>query len=80
MTHQKPSDEILEQAALYALGALEGQEKEAFEQLVEEGCATCKAVKDFQNVADLLGTSVTPVAPPSSLRSTLLERVAAERK
>ena len=80
MTPREPSEEILEQAALYALGVLEGQEKEAFEKLVEEGCATCKAVKDFENVAELLGTSVTLKAPPPSLRTKLLERIAAERK
>lgn len=80
MIHQEPNDEVLEQAALYALGVLEGQEKETFEKLVAEGCATCKAVKDFQNVAGLLGTSVKLVAPPASLRAKLLERIAAERK
>lgn len=80
MTQQEPSDEILDQAALYALGLLEGQEKEAFEKLVAEGCATCKAVKDFQGVAGVLGTSVTPVVPPSSLRAKLMERIAADRK
>lgn len=80
MIHQEPSDEIMEQAALYALGALEGQGKEAFEKLVADGCATCQAVKDFQNVVGLISTSATPMAPPSSLRATLLERIAAERK
>ncbi|MDR4494713.1 MAG: cupin domain-containing protein [Nitrospirales bacterium] len=80
MTQQEPNNDVLEQAALYALGLLEGQEKEEFEKLVAEGCATCQAVKDFQKVADLLGTAATPMPPPSSLRATLLERIAAERK
>jgi len=80
VTPQEPSDEILEQAALYALGALEGLERESFEKNVAEGCATCQAVKDFQNIAGLLGSSVAPMAPPASLRATLLQRVAAEQK
>jgi len=80
MSHQEPNDEVLEQAALYALGALEGQEKETFEKLVSEGCATCKAVKDFQDVAGQFGTSVKPMTPPSSLRAKLMESIAAERK
>ncbi len=80
MIHQEPSDEVMEQAALYALGVLEGQEKEAFEKLVAEGCATCQAVKDFQNVAGRLGSSVKPMTPPSSLRATLMDRIAAEPK
>lgn len=80
MINREPSDEVLEQAALYALGVLEGQEKETFEKLVAEGCATCKAVKDFQNVAGQLGTSVKSMAPPASLRAKLMERIAADRQ
>lgn len=80
MTQQEPSDEVLEQAAFYALGVLEGREKETFEKLVAGGCATCQAVKDFQNVADLVSISATPMAPPPSLRKTLLERIAADRQ
>ncbi|WP_447968530.1 cupin domain-containing protein [Nitrospira sp. M1] len=79
MSPQEPSDNILEQAALYALGALEGAELESFERTVAEGCATCQVVKDFQNIAGLLGSSVAPMSPPASLRTTLLKRVAAER-
>ncbi len=79
MSHQEPSDEVLEQAALYALGALEGSEKEAFEKLVAEGGATCQAVKDFQQVTGQLAASITPMAPPVSLRGRLMERIAAEQ-
>ncbi len=80
MTPQEPSDKILEQAALYALGALEGQEKDECEKSLSEESVMRQAVKDFQEVAGLLGTSVTPVAPPSVLRATLLKRIAAEQK
>lgn len=80
MNQQEPSDKVLEQAALYALGGLEGNEKKSFEKLVAEGCATCQAVKDFQGVAGFIGISATPKAPPPSLRATLLERIAADRQ
>ncbi|MGB0911313.1 MAG: cupin domain-containing protein [Nitrospirales bacterium] len=80
MIHQDPSDEILEKAALYALGALDGEERESFEKVVADGCATCQAVKGFQNVAELLGTSITPKVPPASLRTKLLECVEAEQQ
>lgn len=80
MTPEEPSEEILEQAALYALGALEGTDRESFEKIVAEGCATCQAVKDFQDIAGLLGFSVAPMAPPASLRATLLQRIASEQK
>ena len=78
MTDQDSNDKQLEQAALYALGALESPEKDVFEQAISEGDAVSHTVKEFQGVADLLGTSVTPVAPPSSLRAMLLSRIAAE--
>ncbi|GJL67315.1 MAG: hypothetical protein NPIRA05_22860 [Nitrospirales bacterium] len=78
MTPEEPSEEILEQAALYALGALDGPERESFEKIVAEGCATCQAVKDFQNIAGILGTSAAPMTPPASLRTAILQRVAAE--
>ena len=80
MSHQEPSNEVLEQAALYALGALEGQEKEAFEKLVAEGGATCEAVKDFQHVTAQLGVFVKPMAPPASLREKLMEQITAEKR
>ena len=77
---QEPSDEILEQAALYALGALDGEDRETFEKVLAEGCATCKAVEEFQQVANVLSSTAPPVPPPASLRQTLLDRVAAERQ
>ncbi len=80
MSHQEPNDEVLEQAALYALGALEGQEKEAFEKLVAEGGVPCQAVKAFQHVTGQLGATVKPMSPPASLREKLMERIAAENR
>ncbi len=79
MNSQDPNEKTLEQAALYALGLLENQEKELFEKLLAKGCERCQAVKDFQNVAELLGASVTPKAPPASLREKLLEKVRMEQ-
>ena len=75
MNQHAPSDEILEQAALYALGALEGKERQQFEKLVADGCATCRAVEEFQDVATHLGSSVKPVQPPPQLRQKLLDRI-----
>ena len=80
MSQQEPSDEVLEQAALYALGALEGQEKETFEKLVAEGGGACQAVKGFQQVTGQLGSTVEPIDPPSALRERLMERIVAEKR
>ena len=79
MSASQPNEHILEQAALYALGALEGDEKETFERLVTEGCTTCRTVEEFQNVANQIGTSVPPVTPPPHLRQKLLDRLNRER-
>ena len=78
MNYQEPSNEILEQVSLYVLGALEGEALDTFEKRVAEGCATCRAVEEFQNVANQLGSSVKPVQPPPELRERLLGRIRSE--
>ena len=79
MSTSQPNDRMLEQAALYALGSLEGEERETFERLVTEGCATCQAVEEFQNIANRIGVSVQPVTPPPHLRQKLLDRLQREK-
>ena len=76
MNHLHPTDETSERAALYALGALEGEEVQAFEQHLEEGCVSCQAeLEGFKAVVGQLGHSATVVAPRNSLRTELMERV-----
>ena len=75
MNIPKPNDELLEQASLYALGALEGDELQAVEKKVAEGCSVCHAVEGFQDVASQLAVSVKPVRPPAKLRTKLFERI-----
>lgn len=64
---------------LYALGALDGEEKQAFEAHVRS-CAACaqELAAARQRVA-LLGLAAPAAAPPPSLKETLLRRVRAER-
>ena len=78
MTHPTPNDEILDQSALYALGALEGEELLAFEKRVGEGCSVCRAVEGFQEVAEQLATAVKPVKPRAELRTKLFARITHE--
>ncbi len=78
MSQFKPNEESLTQAALYALGALEGEELRAFEQRVAEGCSLCQAVESFKEVASQLGTTWNPVQPRPELRQKLFERVKSE--
>jgi anti-sigma factor ChrR (cupin superfamily) len=75
MKHPIPNNEILEQAALYALGALEGEELQAFEQRVAEGCSVCRAAEGFQGVAEQLAAAAKPVQPRADLRAKLFERI-----
>lgn len=69
MTHE----ELEEAVPLYAAGALERPERQALEAHLLSGCATCHAaLKDYQGVAALLPFALTPVAPPTRLKTALL--------
>jgi anti-sigma-K factor RskA len=62
----------LEQAAPYALGALDDGERQSFEAHLAT-CAVCSAeVKELKDVAALLASAVPAVAPPAGLRDRIL--------
>ena len=64
-------------AALYALGALEGEEARAFEAHVSAGCDACASeLRDFKSVVTDLGLAAPEAEPPARARERLLERVA----
>lgn len=70
--------EICGSAALYALGALEGEEARAFESHLEEGCDACRSeLREFDSVVGSLGLAAPEAEPPADARARLLERVAA---
>lgn len=76
MIHQRPTDQTREWAALYALDALDGEERQAFERHLEEGCPSCQAeLKGFESVAGQLVLSAKPATPPSNLESKLIARI-----
>ena len=63
---QVSSNDLHELAALYALGALDGRERVAFEEHMREGCDSCaKDVRSFTEIASLIGESV-PAIPSSA--------------
>ena len=71
-------DEIIELAALYALGGLEGAGRARFEALVESGDADAiAAVRDFQDALGTLAASAS-VAPPPAVKAALMSRIDAE--
>ncbi len=61
-----------ELSSLYALGALDDDERIAFEEHLRQGCDICASdVRSFTDVATLIGESV-PAEPPQRLREQLL--------
>jgi anti-sigma factor ChrR (cupin superfamily) len=70
-----PIAELHELASLYALGALDGHDKVAFEEHLRQGCDACaKDVNAFADVASLLGESVS-AAPPAGLGQRVLSSI-----
>jgi anti-sigma-K factor RskA len=73
-------DAWLEQADVYAVGALDGEERGRFEAHLAGGCAACAArLRETREALAALPRALPPAAPPPALRARLLERIAAER-
>ena len=70
-------EELTELAALYSIGALDGEDLEWFQRLLEEGDRDAKAeLESFQGVASLLGTGLADASGPSSdLKDRILRQV-----
>ena len=73
MSHTTVDEEAAGRAALYALGALEGDEAREFEEHLTAGCEACAAeLRDFETVAGDLGLAALEAEPPASARARLL--------
>jgi len=73
-------EQFAEDLALYALGALEGPEKEALEQHLEV-CSPCQSeLQQLQSDATLLALSTIGPVPPPRSRNRLLGAIARERR
>lgn len=71
-------DRFRDEVGAYVLGALDPDEARAFERHLE-GCPGCREELDaLRPAADLLPRSVEPVAPPASLKASLMEIVERE--
>jgi quercetin dioxygenase-like cupin family protein len=83
VTFDVPTHDICEMAALYALGALDGDDLWRFNAHLLDGCDACALdVASFADAAAHLARTVPPAQPSPILRDRLLERVrgdAAER-
>jgi quercetin dioxygenase-like cupin family protein len=79
MSHTTVDEEAAGRAALYALGALEGEEAREFEEHVAAGCGPCAAeLREFEAVAAELGRAAPEAEPPAGVRGRLLALVAGE--
>jgi quercetin dioxygenase-like cupin family protein len=73
-------EEFFEQAELFALGVLEGEELRQFEVHLASGCTLCQAkVKESTSALDQFAFSLKPTTPPANLKTTLLERIDSDK-
>ena len=76
MKHLVATDELREQAAGYALGALELTEAQEMESHLSEGCHICLAELDgFAGTVAALALSVAEQQPPAGTRGKLLSKL-----
>lgn len=70
-------EQIEELAALHAVGALDGADREAFERLLSSGDERARqALREFQEAAALTGGAVVPAVQPSpDLKQKILARI-----
>jgi anti-sigma factor ChrR (cupin superfamily) len=79
MMREHSIEEAQDLAALYALGALQGDEAREFEEHLAEGCVLCTTeVEAFTPVVAELGHAAPMHEPPAELRTRILERTALE--
>ena len=65
-------------AAVYVVGALDGDDLVRFEAHLAEGCEACtSAVRESHEALARLALADTPAVPPPSVKTALLERIAA---
>jgi anti-sigma factor ChrR (cupin superfamily) len=73
--HLNLFEQELEQAALYALGALEQPEARAFEDALATEAALAAEVRAYDEVVAGLALSVPEVPAPAGMREKLLDRI-----
>jgi len=76
MAVKQDHEEYLELAAIYALGALDGEDRRKLETHLASGCDLCRdAIHHSEQVLADLALAVPLAAPPDSVRERLFERV-----
>ena len=79
MSHTTVDEESAGRAALYALGALEGDEAREFEEHLAAGCAACAAeLRELETLTGDLGLAAPEAEPPAGVRARLLSLIAGD--
>jgi anti-sigma-K factor RskA len=69
-------DERLAQAEIYALGALDGDERLDFEEHLASGCPDCaRYIHETEKMLALLPRSLPRLTPPPRVKARLLEQI-----
>jgi anti-sigma-K factor RskA len=70
----------LEQCETYALGALDGEERNEFEVHLASGCTVCPAyIRQARETLLLLDRSLKPLLPPAAVKAKIFEQITPKR-
>jgi len=73
--------ETHDMASAYALGSLDQQDAESFEQHLADGCDVCREMlRDFEAVVGHMGLSAPAVSPSSGVRERLMKSIRNNRE
>ena len=79
MTHATLTDDQRDLASLYALDALDDDDRRTFERHLGEGCAVCRdEVDTLRSVSGDLALLAPPSSAPAAVRARLLDAAAHE--
>jgi anti-sigma-K factor RskA len=76
MKHTQLTDDLQEQASLYAAGAMTDSERQAYARHLEEDqCAVCRSeVNELQSTISLLAFSAPEASPSPNVKARLMEQ------
>ena len=79
MRHSQLTDELQEQASMYASGAMPEDERQEYARhLQEDDCAVCvREVREFESVAQLFALSLPMQTPSATVKSRLIAQASA---
>src|SRR5437588_11251927 len=76
MRHEQLTEDLQEQASLYAAGAMtDSDKKEYARHLEEDRCSMCRSeVTELQSAISMLAFSTAPASPSPSVKQRLMEQ------